>query len=461
VIVSPAANTRLAAVVVLLAVGCGDEADATDVKPSDASTGMNGGRDAADDPPPNPSGYDGPMFLSETGLYGSGAGGALAEGVESYRPHAVQWKDGADSQHWVWLPEGTKIDTADMDRWVYPAGTKLWEEISVGGQRIETRMLEKLGDDDWLMIAFIWNAQDTDAEAAPLGQLDASGTTHDVPYPGDCQQCHDGIADRVLGFSALQLSGDAEGLNLTKLIADDLLTAPPAAPLELPGDETAQAALGYLHGNCGHCHNPDRQGADLQISVYLWQEVASLDTVEDTVGYRSLVTDRTIPAWVDAMVWRMDERENLGVMMPPLGSKRVDANGLAAVKAWTDRLATEFPPAPAPAGPATCTTGLDEVFRIFDEQGCRTSFCHGATQGELGFMTAQALHDVVVGVDAAGSACAESGLRRVEPGDPDRSLLMIKLGAGPPCGKIMPPGAKLSADDIQVVADWITACEPQ
>jgi hypothetical protein len=48
----------------------------------------------------------------------------------------------------------------------------------------------------------------------------------------------------------------------------------------------------------------------------------------------------------------------------------------------------------------------------------------------------------------------------VQPGDPEHSLLLIKLRPGPPCGKIMPPAAiqALTEADIQQVADWIARC---
>ena len=37
------------------------------------------------------------------------------------------------------------IDGTDEMAWTFPVGTKFWKEFSVGGVRIETRLLEKRG----------------------------------------------------------------------------------------------------------------------------------------------------------------------------------------------------------------------------------------------------------------------------------------------------------------------------
>src|SRR5690349_2931129 len=71
-----------------------------------------------------------PMHLSETGLYEDGSSTALAEGVMPYEPRYVLWSDGADKQRWLYLPEGTTIDTSNIDGFVFPVGTKAWKEFS-------------------------------------------------------------------------------------------------------------------------------------------------------------------------------------------------------------------------------------------------------------------------------------------------------------------------------------------
>jgi hypothetical protein len=412
-----------------------------------------------------------PELLSNTGLYSDSAQTVLSAGVEPYQPQGELWADGATKKRWILLPAGQKIDTTDMDHWVYPVGTKVWKEFAVNGKRIETRLVEKRSATDFHIIAFLWNDQNTDATAVPGGMDNALGTTHDVPKEVDCPQCHLGMPDRVLGFTALQLSGGATGLNIGQLTARNLLTKPPVAPLVIPGDAIEQPALRYLHANCGHCHNPQWPGTSLFISVNFWQETASLATVEDTVTYKSLMSKK-LPVWIDAVTKRMSNRGTGGVQMPPLATEQVHAEGLATVKAWMDRLSQNFPPPPPPPGGGPCNTGLDAVFNLFvnGTGSCSSNFCHGVGAAGLTISkndpnyTAQTLHDQLVGVvsPANQSLCTGFGLKRVEPGDPDRSLLMMKLRPGPPCGNHMPMGGapSLSDADLKVVSDWISACTP-
>ncbi|HET8932780.1 MAG TPA: hypothetical protein VFN67_05035, partial [Polyangiales bacterium] len=71
------------------------------------------------------------------------------------------------------------------------------------------------------------------------------------------------------------------------------------------------------------------------------------------------------------------------------------------------------------------------------------------------------LHASMVGVAASGEGCKDlTVMPRVQPGDPERSLLMIKLLPGPPCGKIMPPAEvqALSAAELDTVRTWIAGC---
>ena len=68
-------------------------------------------------------------------------------------------------RRWIQIPSGSQIDTSDMDHWVFPIGTKLWKEFSLGGVLLETRLIERYGDgpEDYWMGAFVWNAEQTAA----------------------------------------------------------------------------------------------------------------------------------------------------------------------------------------------------------------------------------------------------------------------------------------------------------
>jgi hypothetical protein len=326
------------------------EADGADsTAAGDASEAGDGESEAeADALAPQP-----PNLLSATGLYENlSLGERLAAGVMEYRPRFELWSDGAEKRRFVSLPAGSRIDTSDMDYWVYPVGTRLWKEFRRDGVRVETRLLEKTGPGSWSMIAYAWNAQGSDAAAVPAGASDVLGTGHDIPSRVMCGECHNHLPDRVLGFSAVQLSHGLGGVALGDLAAAARLTVVPPASLEVPGGPNAHAALGYLHANCGNCHNP-RSGVFPTVAMELWLSVASLQTVEATPSYRTTVgvplqgvrpTPDTPGLRIaprdpagSAVHHRMSARDPLA-QMPPLATELPDAVALSLVAAWISEL---------------------------------------------------------------------------------------------------------------------------
>jgi hypothetical protein len=283
---------------------------------------------------PTSTEVDLPERLSETGLD--------AAGVLPYRPRFELWSDGAEKRRWLALPPGTQIDTSDPDDWSFPDGTRVWKEFARDGVRLETRLIARV-DGAWRAQAYVWRDDGSDAIAAPAGYLDAGGTSHDVPAAGECAGCHGGRTSFVLGVSAIQLGYDAPAgeLDLADLGAANALTAPVDPLLALPGDEVAQAALGYLHANCGHCHNdaaPPRPCLDPEPYDF-WLRVAGLATVEATSAFASAVDGAIHPGDPDGspLIGRMASRR-FPRRMPPLGSRVVDEHGLATIRAWIGSL---------------------------------------------------------------------------------------------------------------------------
>ena len=246
-----------------------------------------------------------------------------------------------------------QIDTSDMDNWSLPVGTRMWKEFRSNGVRVETRLIERTGAGahDFVYAAYIWNASETDAVRTPEGQIDARGTTHDVPDEAACRRCHGssgrggGRPSRALGLSAIQLSHDAEGVTLDTLIAADQISDVPSSPFVVPGDAVEKAALGYLHANCGHCHN-DTADRIPQVDMSLWLDVGATSVQESSayltaVGQPTVIfNDQNVTARIEpgvvssSAVWfRMNERGN-NAQMPPLATDVADPTGLAAVQAW-------------------------------------------------------------------------------------------------------------------------------
>jgi hypothetical protein len=316
--------------------------------PVDAASGT----DAALPPPPLP--YPAPTYqhLSETGLYSDIASRAVAPSVTAFEPTYKLWSDGAQKQRWIRLPPGTRIDTSDMDHWVFPVGTQLWKEFSLGGVLLETRLIERYGtgpDDVW-MGAFVWNADQTDADFAPDGVQNIAGTMHDAPKQKDCGACHRGEAGRVLGFSAIQLTGATHGPNLDLLQAAGWLSHAPAPDgYPLGADPITTAALGYFHANCGHCHNPAGTAwPDTQMVLRSGVADSGLDTTGVTQSIVNVplaywrggsIVWRVAPGQPDksAVVARMSARGN-DDQMPPLATEVADSTGLDAVRAWITSL---------------------------------------------------------------------------------------------------------------------------
>jgi hypothetical protein len=273
----------------LVMTGCGGGAGHPDSAVADAAI-TDAASDAASD-----AWVALPADLLDTGLCVDSACSAISPGVREYEPRWALWSDGAGKRRWIYLPPGAQIDTSNMDQWSFPTGTRLWKEFTRDGVRVETRMFVRTGPviDDWDMVAYAWNPEQTAAIAAPDGVVDALDTSHDIPPRADCRKCHDRLPARVLGFSALSLDHDSPSslLDLRDLVAASALTDPPATASPyflLPGGAVEQAALGYLFANCGHCHNADSDVYS-QTTLELRLESDRLATLEQTPIYATSV----------------------------------------------------------------------------------------------------------------------------------------------------------------------------
>jgi mono/diheme cytochrome c family protein len=293
-----------------------------------------------------------PRHLSQTGLYEGPVGGPIARTARPFRPQFELWSDGSTKRRWISLPPGTRIDSSDMDSWRFPQGTKLWKEFRRDGVPVETRLLQKIGprDEDWAAVAYLWNGDGSEATAVPSGVSHARGTEHDVPSAAECMACHAGRRSRVLGFSAVQLAdrAEAEHLDLAAVVALGWLSSPPSVAIEVPGTVVERSALGYLHSNCGHCHNqarPVRAGSkcyDPYNSLDFWLRVDRLATPTETPTYRSAVGNVIQPghpSW--SRLLELVGHRAPGRQMPPLATKMVDERALHTLRSWIETMPPE------------------------------------------------------------------------------------------------------------------------
>ena len=310
-----------------------------------------------------------PARLSATGLFEPGAPGRVDARHLAFSPVYPLWSDGTRKQRWLSLPAGQAVDATDPNAWVFPPGTRLWKTFGYD-RPIETRLIERLADGQWRFSSYAWDADGRDARLVPAAGLtvdvaEAPGGRYAIPSREDCLACHGGTRTPVLGFSAVQLSPvrdpgaphAGEGAqDLATLAAGGHLKNLPAALLADPpripaASADERAALGYLHGNCGHCHNRSGRGVPVVLDLSLQWRDGQLDagTVRRSmIGRRARyapagdATERVVAPGQpmhSLLRQRMHERDPR-TRMPPLGTRLADAEGLARIDAWI----TSLPP---------------------------------------------------------------------------------------------------------------------
>ena len=334
-------------------------------------------RDAAPPAPdvmqPNPACADAgvpPRTLECTGLYSDLSTKQLAAGVREYAPAIELWSDGADKRRFIALPAGTKIDATNPNEWKFPVGTKLWKEFSVAGKRVETRLWHKTLDNFWIPTTYAWNADQSMAELTKGGDIAGPAGPYHIPLQDECEDCHRGRTDRILGFEHVSLGLEgATGLTLERLVAENLISpAPQRTSLELGDDGTGVSVepLKWLHANCGTtCHNGNSNAKAYGAKMRLRLDPELLDG-RSSAEFDSRLT--TLNVTVNAPGWHGQTRivpgspeqsllvtliSNRGTnnpasnQMPPIASRVVDRASVEKVVAWIRSMPA--PPTPVDA----------------------------------------------------------------------------------------------------------------
>ena len=356
----------------VVASGCGGNEPCEGAACGDAATdGATDATDASDasDAAPDPC-------VGPPGLYADTDCEVLAAGIMTYEPAYWLWSDGLDKERFLFLPEGTQINTLDPDFWRFPVGTKSWKHFIVNGRRVETRYIERLpdgqGNSGWSYRTFRWNFAQTAVTEVTAGEEDVVGTTHDIPSQGDCLTCHSrGVQDALLSVSAIQLNHALPGMTLASLAAANRLshTVDPSAAT-IPGTTVERAAFGYMHANCGNCHRTESGSIPAPFGLELWVPVGETDatllpayvtSVDQCTtnwtngGYPNFVprVDPRVPAH-SAIYIRMGRRDMTPPItvdenqMPPLGTEIADIAGRNIIQSWINTLTP-------PVSPTDCT----------------------------------------------------------------------------------------------------------
>ncbi|HEY1693874.1 MAG TPA: hypothetical protein VGG39_17020 [Polyangiaceae bacterium] len=314
---------------------------------------------------------DVPPTLDCTGLYANFAAKVIAPNAVPYTPSTPLWSDGAQKARWVELPPGTQIDTSDSNEWTFPVGTKFFKEFRVGGHRVETRMFSKTNPGFWQYGTYAWSADESSATLnaggpVPLGD----GGVWTIPKNTDCDLCHRGRKDDILGFEEVGLGlPGAQGLTLAQLQAQGLLTTPPASVSLTIGDDGTGLdglALGWLHVNCGvSCHNANGAADGSGAGMILRLDPTQLDGhPPDPATWSILATTVNVPcksgsvAGKPRLVPGDPEASEIYELpstrqMPPVATSQVDTPDVTVVHAWIAALGQ------ADGGPPSTDAGTE------------------------------------------------------------------------------------------------------
>jgi hypothetical protein len=300
-----------------------------------------------------------PSTLVCTGLYTNIATKTLAARVQFFRPAVPLWSDDAQKMRWIQLPPATQIDASDPNEWRFPIGTKVWKEFSKNNKRVETRLFQKVDNGPppiWAHATYAWNADESAAVGSGGGDivLDGDGGTYHIPTFAECEKCHNGRTDNLLGFEQVSLGmTGAMGLTLSELVNQGLISPAPAQMQPTIGDDgtgVAAPALAWLHVNCGvSCHNSNSnsiayaRGLRLRLDPTLLdgRPISDFDSLTTTIGVAATSTQ-----WIAPIHWTRivpgDPNQSLLFQliahrgtndpakgqMPPIATSIVDADGV-------------------------------------------------------------------------------------------------------------------------------------
>ena len=288
-----------------------------------------------------------PATLAEFGFFADAGADRPAAGVVPYRLNTPLWSDGAEKHRFLYLPPGVKAAAKGEGLLDLPVGAALIKTFSFGPRKIETRVLLHRAD-GWVALPYKWNDAQTEARLALAGARVALTTpggqaiSYAVPNKNQCKECH-ALSGAVtpIGPKARNLSAEWFGAEHAAGRLDAVPAVVRAVPLWEARAKAAVAdvARGYLDVNCAHCHNPASSASNSGLDLR-WEQT---DPIKLGVNKRPVAAGRgagnlefgVVPGDPDhsILLYRMNSLEG-GVAMPELGKATVDADGVAAVRAW-------------------------------------------------------------------------------------------------------------------------------
>ena len=272
--------------------------------------------------------------------------GGLENFIE-YEPQYPLYSDGAVKRRWIYIPEGSRINTLNPDHWVFPKGTILFKEFKVGGKVIETRMIEKIADGDgfaaWRFSIFANRKDSSDSDRLDNNDLPTQTellknymastvtATYKIGSLNQCMTCHSGSSDVSRGFNYLQLSSRSKMVNLDYIVNRGLLTNIPIRFDEIPGSANHQEAVGYLQTNCATCHDGASSGPGN------FRHLSTSNTFSDEPLYATIVARPGIITPGDKSLSRLFQRFSTG-NMPKIQPVTIDAAAVSVIDTWITQM---------------------------------------------------------------------------------------------------------------------------
>ncbi len=185
------------------------------------------------------------------------------------------------------------------------------------------------------------------------------GPFHSIPSTVQCNECHKGSGDKILGFESLQLSHDRDPLGLHSspssttilellekgILLNYKMQTPPRIH---SSSDVGRASMGYLHGNCGHCHNPE---GSANFTGLEFKHLSQSENENEEVAYRTSVNQRTTQFLIEnedptyrvvpgnaeksAIYYRLKTGT-----MPSLNHSLIDVDAVAQLREWIESITT-------------------------------------------------------------------------------------------------------------------------
>ena len=310
----------------------------------------------ADDPAPK---------LSDYGFFASpNAGEAVSEGVQPYDLVNALFSDHASKHRYVYVPKGQSATYRPDDVFDFPVGSVLiktfafapdMRDPALNERWIETRLLIHK-QEGWVAYPYVWNADQTEAEYAPVGGKQTIETiapdgealtiSYAVPNRNQCKECHQTGRDLIpIGPKARNLNhvGPAGVNQIADWTGRGMLSG---APTDLPAVPAAfgEGALGdraraWLDINCAHCHKAE--GGASNSGLFLdWRETDPMGwgvhkrptAAGRGSGDNMFVIEPGHPEQ-SILLHRMESTEP-GVLMPELGRTVIDPRSIELIRDW-------------------------------------------------------------------------------------------------------------------------------